>query len=127
MVTFLSWITMENMRFMTNMDDQYTNESDNEEDVKDDVKDIHPGDTTSIMDSITMITMTMTNTNCIISICNKTNTNLLHTNSLHSISRKIGHIIQIVVHQFVRKTSAKKNSQVLKKLVPLNPQVRKNT
>jgi hypothetical protein len=35
---------MENMRFMTNMNDQYTNESDNEEDVKDDVEDIHPGD-----------------------------------------------------------------------------------
>jgi hypothetical protein len=37
-------ITMENMRFMTNMDDQYTNESDNKEDVEDDVEDIHPGD-----------------------------------------------------------------------------------
>jgi hypothetical protein len=36
--------TMENMRFMTNMDDQYMNESDNKEDVKDDVEDIHPGD-----------------------------------------------------------------------------------
>ena len=34
---------MENMRFMTNMDDQYTNKSDNKEDVKDDVEDIHPG------------------------------------------------------------------------------------
>jgi hypothetical protein len=31
--------TMENMRFMTNMDDHYTNKSDNEEDVKDDVED----------------------------------------------------------------------------------------
>jgi hypothetical protein len=29
--------TMENMRFMTNMDNQYTNKSDNEEDVKNDV------------------------------------------------------------------------------------------
>jgi hypothetical protein len=29
--------TMENMRFMTNMNDQYTNESDNEEDGEDDV------------------------------------------------------------------------------------------
>jgi hypothetical protein len=43
------------------------------------------------------------------SICNKTNTNLLHTNLLHTnllhlISRKIGHIIQIV-----HETSAKKN------------------
>ncbi len=36
--------TMENMRFMTNMDDQYTNESDNKEDDVDDVEDIHPGD-----------------------------------------------------------------------------------
>jgi hypothetical protein len=36
--------TMENMRFMTNMNDQYTNESDNEEDGKDDVEDIDPGD-----------------------------------------------------------------------------------
>jgi hypothetical protein len=36
--------TMENMRFMTNMDGQYTNESDNEEDGKDDVEDIHSGD-----------------------------------------------------------------------------------
>jgi hypothetical protein len=35
---------MENMRFMTNMNDQYTNESDNEEDGKDDVEDIDPGD-----------------------------------------------------------------------------------
>jgi hypothetical protein len=38
--------TMANMsmRFMTNMDDQYTNKSDNKEDSKDDVEDIHPGD-----------------------------------------------------------------------------------
>jgi hypothetical protein len=36
--------TMENMRFMTNMDDQYTNESDKEEDGKDDVEDIDQGD-----------------------------------------------------------------------------------
>jgi hypothetical protein len=53
--------------------------------------------------------------NCIRSICTKTNTNLLHTNSIHSILRKnrtilrkIGQVIQIVVHQFLRKTSAKK-------------------
>ncbi len=50
------------------------------------------------------------NSKCIRLICTKTNTNLLHTNSIHKISRKIGHIIQIVVHQFVRKTSAEKNS-----------------
>jgi hypothetical protein len=36
--------TMENMRFLTNMNDQYMNESDNEEDGKDDVEDIDPGD-----------------------------------------------------------------------------------
>jgi hypothetical protein len=36
--------TMENMRFMTNMNDKYTNKSDNEEDGKDDVEDIDPGD-----------------------------------------------------------------------------------
>ncbi len=57
------------------------------------------------------------NSNCIRSICTKTNTNLLHANSIHSISRKnrtislkIGHVIQIVIHQFARKTSAKKIS-----------------
>jgi hypothetical protein len=36
--------TMENMRFMTNMNDQYTNKSDSGEDGKDDVEDIDPGD-----------------------------------------------------------------------------------
>ncbi len=36
--------SMENMRFMTNMNDKYTNESDNEEDNKDDVEDNDPGD-----------------------------------------------------------------------------------
>ena len=36
--------TMENMRFMTNINDQYTNDSDNEEDGKNDVEDIDPGD-----------------------------------------------------------------------------------
>ncbi len=57
------------------------------------------------------------NSNCIKSICTKTNTNLLDTNSIHSIwhknrtiSQKIEHVIQIVVHQFVHKTSAEKNS-----------------
>ena len=35
--------SMENMRFMTNMNDQYTNESDNEEDSDDDVEDIDSG------------------------------------------------------------------------------------
>ncbi len=34
---------MENMRFMTNMNDQYTNESDNEEDSDDDVENIDSG------------------------------------------------------------------------------------
>jgi hypothetical protein len=44
-------------------------------------------------------------TNCIRSICTKTNTNLLRTNSIRSISRKnrtilykIGNVIQIVVY-----------------------------
>jgi hypothetical protein len=36
--------TMENMRFMTNMNDQYTNKSDNKEDGEDDVEHIDPGD-----------------------------------------------------------------------------------
>jgi hypothetical protein len=35
---------MENMRFMTYMNDQYMNESDNKEDGNDDVEDIGPGD-----------------------------------------------------------------------------------
>ncbi len=55
--------------------------------------------------------------NCIRSICTKFGTKLLHTNSLHSIShknrtflRKIGHVIQIVVHQFIHKMSGEKNS-----------------
>jgi hypothetical protein len=55
--------------------------------------------------------------NCIVSICTKTNTNSLCTNSIHSISRKnwmilrkLGQVIQIEVHQFVCKMSAKKNS-----------------
>ncbi len=41
--------------------------------------------------------------NCISSIITKTNTNLSHSRWIHSISSKIGHVIQIVVHQFVRK------------------------
>ena len=67
------------------------------------------------------------NKDCIISICNKTNTNLLRTNLLHSILCKIGHVIKIVVHQFVRKTTAKKNISSLKKTVPLDPKVCRNT
>jgi hypothetical protein len=66
--------------------------------------------------------------NCIRSICTKTNTNLLYTNLIHSILRKnwtilheIGQVIQIVVHQFVRKTSAEKNSEVRKNLSPFIP------
>ena len=35
--------SMENMRFMTNMNDQYTNESDNEEDSDDDEENIDSG------------------------------------------------------------------------------------
>ena len=48
--------------------------------------------------------------NCISSTWTKTNTNLLYSNSIYSISRKIWHVIQIVVHQFVCKTSAENNS-----------------
>ncbi len=55
------------------------------------------------------------NSNCIRSICTKFDTNLLHTNLLHSILHKnwtilckIVHVIQIVVRQFVHKTSADK-------------------
>jgi hypothetical protein len=66
--------------------------------------------------------------NCIRSICTKTDTNSLHTNSIHSIlrknrtiSRKIGHVIQIVVHQFVRKTTTDKNSSLKKIGPPLSP------
>ncbi len=36
--------SMENMRFMTNINDQYTNKSDNKEDGNDDVEDIDLGD-----------------------------------------------------------------------------------
>ncbi len=35
---------MGNMRFMTNMNDQYTNESENEEDSEDNVEEIDSGD-----------------------------------------------------------------------------------
>ncbi len=42
--------------------------------------------------------------NCISLTGTKTNINLLHSRLIHSILRKIGHVIQIVVHQFVRKT-----------------------
>ena len=48
------------------------------------------------------------NSNCIRSICTKTNTNLLYTNLIHSISRQIRHVIQIEVHQFVHKMTVKK-------------------
>ncbi len=36
--------SMENIRLMTNMNDQYTNESDNKDNSNDDVEDIDPGD-----------------------------------------------------------------------------------
>jgi hypothetical protein len=54
--------------------------------------------------------------NCIRSICTKFDTNLVHSDLLHSISRKnwmilhkVGHVIQIVVHQFLHKMRAEKN------------------
>ena len=58
---------------------------------------------------------------CIISICNKTNTNLLHTNWLHSMLHKIGQAKQIVINQFVRKTTAKKILESEKKWPSLIP------
>ncbi len=61
------------------------------------------------------------NLNCIRSIWTKTNTNSLHTNSIHSILHKICHVIQIVVHQFVHKTSTKKNPKSVKKWSPFIP------
>jgi hypothetical protein len=68
------------------------------------------------------------NPNCIRSICTETNTNLLHTNLIHSIlhknrmiSCKIGHVIQIVVNQFVQKTSTKKNLKSEKNWSPFIP------
>ncbi len=67
------------------------------------------------------------NSNCIRSIWTKTNTTSLHTNLIRSILCKIGHVIQIVVHQFVHTKSAEKNSEVWKKSIPLYLQVRVNT
>ena len=71
--------------------------------------------------------------NYIRSIFTNNNTIFLHTNLIHSnlrknqtILRKIGQVIQIVVHQFVHKTSFKKKSR-LKKINPLYPQVCGNT
>jgi hypothetical protein len=71
------------------------------------------------------------NSNHIRSICTKFDTNLLHTNLLHSISRKnrtilrkIGHVIQIVVHQFVHKTSAEKIFCLKTNGLPLPPGMR---
>ncbi len=40
---------------------------------------------------------------------------------MHSILRKIGHVIQIVVHQFVHKTSTKKNPKSEKNQSPYIP------
>ncbi len=67
------------------------------------------------------------NSNCIRSICTKFDTNLLHSNMLHSILRKnwtifrkIGHAIQIVVHQLVHKMSAEKKF-CLKNQFPFTP------
>jgi hypothetical protein len=52
---------------------------------------------------------------------------MLHTNLKHSILHKnqtilckIGHVVQIVVHQFVRKTSAEKNPRLRKIGPPLS-------
>jgi hypothetical protein len=62
--------------------------------------------------------------NCIKSNCTKTNTKLLHTNLIHSFRVKIGHVIQVVVHQFVHKMSAKKSLRSEKNGPPLSPGMR---
>ncbi len=56
---------------------------------------------------------------------------MLHTNSIHSITRKnwtilrkIGQVIQILEHQFVCKTSTKKNPKSEKINPPLSPGMR---
>ncbi len=64
------------------------------------------------------------NSNCIRSICTETNANLSHTNLIHSILRKIGHVIQIVVHQSGHKTSTEKNPKSVKIGPPLSPGMR---
>ncbi len=46
---------------------------------------------------------------------------MLHANLIHTILRKIGHVIQIVVHQFVHKTSTKKILSLEKIDPPLSP------
>ncbi len=68
------------------------------------------------------------NSNCISSIYTKFDTNSLHTNLLHSILcknwtilRKFGHVIHIVIHQFVRKTTAKNKPKSEKKWSPFTP------
>ncbi len=52
------------------------------------------------------------------------NTNSLHSNLIHSILSKIGHVIHIVVHRFVLKTRAEKNPKSEKKYPPLSPGMR---
>jgi hypothetical protein len=67
-------------------------------------------------------------------ICSKINTNLLHTNSLHTILHKFGHIkIRICIQDThctipicVHKKTAEKIYLSLKKLVPIDPQVCRN-
>ena len=41
--------SMENMRFMTHMNDQYTNESDHKDNSNDDVEDIDPGQASKLL------------------------------------------------------------------------------
>ncbi len=45
---------------------------------------------------------------------------MLHINLIH-ILHEIGHVIQIVVHQFLHKTSTKKNPKPEKNNPPLSP------
>ncbi len=50
---------------------------------------------------------------------------MLHTNLIYSISRKIGHVMQIVVHRFVHITNAKKKILSWKTIdPPLSPGMR---
>jgi hypothetical protein len=68
---------------------------------------------------------------CITSICNKTNTNSLHTNPLNTILHKFGHVrIQICIQDTNctiptgTKNDRRKKILSLKKSIPLEPQIR---
>jgi hypothetical protein len=77
-----------------------------------------------VLDLVQIDLIQFEHSNCTRSICTKTNTNSLYTNLVHSILRKIGHMIHIVIHQFVHKMSAKKNLVCKKMVSPLSPGTR---